>query len=194
MKQRIPYHTINRTRLYRKAAVTQIPPEPTAEPPSTANPQVHSRYRPRSGHHDSGPEAAARPRRQRSPAATTRCRSSPSEPPAMTGYFHTRQGQQPYWPKPAEQQPSGAPSLLFFLSVSLLQSFFSAAKIAHFFRNPTILSDKTTHPPPPNPIYAHLTHIPTQNKHFFSTTFSTFSKEGLMMLQNNNYAFFALYI
>ena len=26
------------------------------------------------------------------------------------------------------------------------------------------------------------------------TTFSTFSKEGLMMLQNNNYALFALYI
>ena len=153
MKQRIPYHTINRTRLYRKAAVTQIPPETPAGAPSRANPPAHSRYRPRSEHPASGTEAAAPPRRQRSPAATTRCRSSHSEPPAMTGYFHTRQGQQPYWPKPAEQQPSGAPSQLFFLSVSLLQSFFSAAKIAHFFRNPTILSDKTTHPHPPTHLF-----------------------------------------
>ncbi len=153
VKQRIPYHTINRTRLYRKAAVTQIPPETPAGAPSHANPPAHSRYHPRSEHHDSDLAANGATHQPRNPRAKIRSRSSHSEPPAMTGYFHTRQGQQPYWPKPAEQQPSGAPSLLFFLSVSLLQSFFSAAKIAHFFRNPTILSDKTTHPHPPTHLF-----------------------------------------
>lgn len=153
VKQRIPYHTINRTRLYRKAAVTQIPPEPTAEPPSTANPPAHSRCRPRSEHHDLDLAANGATHQPRNPRAKIRSHSNHSEQPEKHGTPHTRPAHTPYDPIPPSPAPSGAPSLLFFLSVSLLQSFFSAAKIAHFFRNPTILSDKTTHPHPPTHLF-----------------------------------------